>query len=216
MSNNITLAQVASMADDAWINDPVHCILQVQSQKTSKAGKPFWPCSLTDANDPSSPVLTTTLFADPSRYSGKLVSLEGKGNKKTSYNNKAQINMGKAGFIKVLSDANGAAPQAAQHSPPVPNATPQPTRTTPVNVVNGQSIGMAVKEAHLSILKSGQPLTEDAIVSLAGIFLRASSRLERGEHMQQASQPVKRPQPGANGQVQNNESDFDESNQPPF
>jgi hypothetical protein len=198
MSNNITLAQVAAMADDAYINDPVHCILQVTAQKTSKAGKPFWPCSLTDANDPSSPVLTTTFFADPSRYSGKLVSIEGKGNKKTSYNGKAQINMGKTAFVKVLGDAGNSAPVPAQTT--MQRLTPTPAATSrPAFSADGAKIGGCVARAGEYITASNVELTEDEVVRVAGIFLRATTRLEQGEWAQQATQPVRRPQAGLGG-----------------
>jgi hypothetical protein len=53
MSNNITLSQLASMADDAWLNEPVVGVARLIAQKTSKAGKPFWQLSLTDKDDPS-------------------------------------------------------------------------------------------------------------------------------------------------------------------
>ncbi len=207
MSNNITLAQVAAMADNAYINEPVVCLVRVTKQGTGKtSGKPYWQAELTDPNDPSCPTVSTMFSVDPSKYNGQIVSIEGRGNKKTSYQDKPQFGIGRQAFLKIV---GGSTPPPVPHSAP---SGPAPSRSAPVNVVNGQSIGMAVKEAHLSILKAGAELTEDLLVAKAGIFLRASSRLERGEHMQQAAQPVKRPAPGPNGQVA--ESDFEESEIP--
>jgi hypothetical protein len=206
--SNTTLLEISQMQDDTWINGDVHCIVDVQQPKMSKAGKPFYPLLLTDPDDASAPAVSTTAFQDHSKFHGKICVLTGKGNKKTSYNGKAQIGIGKQGYFKIVGDAAPSMPAplprgAVLQQGPRPDAptAAAPLRHAPTSTVNGQSIGMAVKEAHLSILKSGQPLTEDAIVALAGIFLRASSRLERGEHMQQASQPVKRPQAGPGGQA---------------
>lgn len=203
--SNTTLAQVASMPDETWINDPVQCLLTIVKQGTSKSGRPYWNTELTDPNDPSCQPVSAAFFADPARYNGQIVEIGGKGNRKGSYSGKAQINIGKTGIVKVIGASNSSATQQAPAPPPT-----HPARTAPVNTVNGQSIGMAVKEAHLSILKSGEALTEDAIVEKAGIFLRASSRLERGEHMQQSSQQRLRPQPGPGGSVKVEESDFNE------
>jgi hypothetical protein len=208
MSNVITLSQVAAMQDDAWLNDPVHAVLSVTAQRTSKAGKPFWSAVLTDPNDPSAPTVATTFFADPSRYNGQLVSIEGKGSKKGSYNGKPQINIGKTAFVKVLGAAGATAPTPAASRtfipPPAASSIARPAYSA-----DGAKTGGCVARAMEAIAYMQEQVTEDSIVQYAGMFLRATTRLEQGEWAQQAAQPVKRPQPGPGGSVNTDDSPED-------
>lgn len=204
MSNNITLAQVAAMADDAWINGPVQCVFRITKQGTAKAsGKPYWQADLTDPNDPSCPVVSTMLMSDPSRYDGKLVSIEGKGSKKGSFKDKPQFNIGRQAFLKVVGDAAG----AAQASAPSAQSTPRPSlapasasSSRPAFSADGAKIGGCVARAGEYITASNVDLTEDEVVRVAGIFLRATTRLEQGEWAK-SNQPVQRPRPGPGGQA---------------
>lgn len=203
MSNNITLAQVAAMADDAWINSPVQCLFRITKQGTAKtSGKPYWQAELTDPNDSSCPVVSTMLMNDPSRYDGKLVSIEGKGSKKGSFKDKPQFNIGRQAFLKIIGDADPSTPThvAGGNAPAAPRpAAPQASR--PAFSADGAKIGGCVARACEALIAEGTPITEDSIVEVAGIFLRAITRLEQGEWAQQASKPVSRPQPGPNGSV---------------
>lgn len=219
--SNTTLLEISTMADEAWINNDVHCIVDVQQPRMSKGGKPFYPIKLTDPDDASAPVISTTVFQDPSKFHGKVCVLSGKGNKKTSYNNNAQIAVGKNGFFKIVGDAAPSAPAplprqpqgvAASQQAPRPAAPAPLPPNRPVSTVNGQSVGMAINNANLHLMHYNIALNDDTLWDAAKIFLRVSGRFERGEHMQQSEQPVKRPVPGPNGQVA--ESDFDE--QVPF
>lgn len=203
MSNNITLAQVAAMADDAWINGPVQCVFRITKQGTAKtSGKPYWQADLTDPNDPSCPVVSTMLMNDPSRYDGKLVSIEGKGSKKGSFKDKPQFNIGRQAFLKVVGDAGAIAPAqnlgAGRVSPERQAPANGPAR--PAFSADGAKIGGCVARAGEYITASNVDLTEDEVVRVAGIFLRATARLEQGEWAQK-SQPVRRPQPGPGGQA---------------
>lgn len=224
--SNTTLLEISQMQDQAWINGDVHCIVDVQQPKMSKAGRPFYPIKLTDPDDASAPVIDTTVFQDPSKFHGKICVLSGKGNKKTSFNNNPQVAVGKNGFFKIVGEAAPSTPApVARGVMPVAQA---PRPTAPTNAVNttisarpafsadGAKTGGCVARAMEAIAHSGVEVTEDDIVLYAGMFLRATSRLEKGEWAQQAAQPVKRPQAGPNGQVNVDESDFDEANPPPF
>jgi hypothetical protein len=203
MSNNITLAQVAAMADDAWINSPVQCVFRITKQGTAKtSGKPYWQAELTDPNDPSCPVVSTMLMNDPTRYDGKMVSIEGKGSKKGSFKDKPQLNIGRQAFLKIVGDAGGAAIAPAQNQPAGRVATPSaPQAPRPAFSADGAKIGGCVARAGEYITASNVELTEDEVVRVAGIFLRATTRLEQGEWAQQANQSVRRPQPGPGGQA---------------
>lgn len=215
MSNNITLAQVAAMADDAWINGPVQCVFRITKQGTAKtSGKPYWQADLTDPNDPSCPVVSTMLMNDPSRYDGKLVSIEGKGSKKGSFKDKPQFNFGRQAFLKVVGDAGAVAPAQNQPSGRVtPPSSQQASR--PAFSADGAKIGGCIARAGEYITASNAELTEDEVVRVAGIFLRATTRLEQGEWAQQSQQPVQRPRPGPNGQAfPPSEQDFEPSDAP--
>lgn len=216
------------MQDGAWINGDVRVLVDVQQSRNSKSGKPFWPILLTDPDDPSAPQLPSTVFADPSRYHGRVCIISGKGNKKGSYGNKPQIEIGKQGFIQVV-DFNQPAPQLGQAYPPqpqpqqqvyqqqprpVPQPAPQlPPRPPAPSIVNGQTIGLAMNNAHLHMMKYGIELNEESLVAIAGVFLRSAARLERGEHMQQvlATAPIPRqkPIPGPDGSVNTDGADTD-------
>lgn len=213
--SNTTLLEISTMPDEAWINSDVHCIVDVQQPRMSKAGKPFYPIKLTDPDDASAPVINTTVFQDPSKFHGKVCVLSGKGNKKTSYNNNAQIAVGKNGFFKIVGDAapstpapvaRGAAASAPRPTAPAPIAA---TRAATMSTVNGQTVGMAINNANLHLMHHNIMLSEESLWEAAKVFLRVSGRFERGEHMQQAEQLVRRPQPGPNGAVDTSGPDED-------
>lgn len=211
--SNTTLLEISQMQDEAWINGDVHCIVDVQQPKMSKAGKPFYPIKLTDPDDASAPVISTTVFQDPSRFHGKVCVISGKGNKKTSYNGNAQIAVGKNGFFKIVGDAAPSTPAPvargaiapAQNVPSgrvtSPLSAPSHIPSRPLSTVNGQSVGMAINNANLHLMHYNIALTEESLWEAAKVFLRISGRFERGEHMQQSEQPVCRPQPGPGGSV---------------
>lgn len=206
-----TLGQIAAMADDTWINDPFDALLTITKQATSRAGKAFWQCELTDPNDPSAPPVSVSLFQDPGRYHGQVVEIGGNGNKKGSYSGRPQINVGRQCIIRVTGPSAGPQqyappPQAprqapAQHQPAgqIPPRAPVPPipPPRPAYSADGAKIGGCVARAMEAISYLQEQVTEENIVQHAGTFLRATGRLEKGEWAL-----PERPRPGPNGQVQ--------------
>lgn len=115
----LTVAEVYEMspgdAENAtWINPGM--IATVIKMTRIETGKLRWPCQLVDP-DGTSASLEMTIFAAPKFREGDVIEISGKGFRRTEYNGKAQVAVGKETEIHII----GKAP-AAGHAPAHPPA----------------------------------------------------------------------------------------------
>lgn len=213
-NNLLTVSQVIQIppGDDehaAWINPGVIGICRRVERKTTKAGKPYWPCVIGDEHSDAS--VEVSFWSAPKFQEGDRVEMSGKGLRRTEYNGKAQVAVGKetvinvaAGAPRVMAAAAGAVAEKANNA-----------------LISGQTVGMAVKEALAIVAPLFAGKLNDAAMwaqvhRTASDIIRVAQVLERGTlalSVRERSGQRGEPQP-INHQTQ--ESDFDEQDAPPF
>lgn len=180
MSNErtYTVAELATLADDSWLNGSLEAhVLKVETVP-KKAGGNFWKLLLSDGG--AEPLASMSMFAAPKAQAGDDIRLSGSGIKKTSYQGKAQVGTGKEtkvdirpGRPAVMAAAQGAIAEKQNGE-----------------LVNGQSAGMAIKLA-LDLLTHNMPMQERVeqftapgfwrrIHVLASDIVRVARLLEKG------------------------------------
>jgi hypothetical protein len=110
MSKLTSLSEISDLADNAWINGSFRAI--VTRTKASTGGKTPGRAVLVDPDNAAITTESCWWGRDPSPLEGKLVSFAGAGMKKTSYKDKAQVNVNEKSKIDVFQEA-----VAGQHMP---------------------------------------------------------------------------------------------------
>lgn len=217
-----TLAEVAQLPDDSWVNGAVTArVLKVETiaKKPPKVGS-FYKAHLSDGG--AEPLASLSLFVAPKFTDGDDIRLTGSGIKKGSYNGKVQISIGKdtaievrAGTQRVANAAHGAQAEQANGC-----------------LISGPAAGMALKTAldiHTKdmpradvILKLSAPGFWNDVYVTACDVIRVQQMLEKGKlaatvrersHQMPATPPVVQ---RAAAPAPVSESDFDADEPPPF
>lgn len=143
MSNSenkpLSVAEVCELRVEDWINSGFTAVVADIKKSKSKKGADFWPCTLRDTT--GSATVEMTVFQAPAFSVGDQIDVLGQGIKRGEYNGKAQVSIGKKTEIHIIGRSVHAEEQAhrATAGEPALNGALQP--------VNGQSVGMAMKEA---------------------------------------------------------------------
>lgn len=181
----LSVAQVAAMTpgdeqNATWINPGVTGSVASISKKKSKTGKQFWACELQDMTGPQ--ILPFTLFVAPRFSEGDVIDIHGKGLRLGEYNGKAVIQLGRDTEISVIGQSAHHKEQTERRESGAPAVNGQPQH------VNGQTVGMAVKEA-IALVRSCQPGSFDFtsvkfwqdVRQVASSIIRLSHALEHGK-----------------------------------
>ena len=180
MSNNqttLTVADVAAMPDDSWINSAVeaHVVkIDAKAYKPPKTGT-WYSAHLSDGGGDT--IATLSYFNGvPKFQAGDSIRLGGKGLKKSSYNGKAQIGLGKESTVEVRPGVQRV--QNAMHESKAEHANGE--------MVPGPTVGMAINNA-LTLLTLGgaqdvnTPGFWQAVHETASDIIRVARLLEHGK-----------------------------------
>lgn len=112
----LSVQQVCALApgdeqNASWINPGFAGVVNQITKRQSKAGKSFWVCVIGDVNAPD--MVEMSLFTAPKFSEGDLIDVHGKGLRRTEYNGKPQVAVGKETQI----DVSGGR-QPAAYAPP--------------------------------------------------------------------------------------------------
>lgn len=157
-----------------WINSGLLAVVRSIEPKEGVAGKRRWVVMLGDQT--SEAELQAAFFAAPKFAIGDLIELEG-ALRRTEFNGVAQITIGQKTIVKTVGKASR--PQA-----------PDTTSKSEVVCINGQTVGMAVKEAlALTVMAWGgiaerdklkDPLFWTDVKTNASNIIKISRSLEKG------------------------------------
>lgn len=203
----MSLSEVIRLPDQSWVNDGLTAsVVSIERKTSNKTKRDFWVCQLACLLDPATTV-ELAIFTAPKFREGDTIELSGKGIKFEDGQYGAKVSMSKTTEVRVvnLSPASRA-PTATRPAAPAGgrddsrggNAPQEPTNDTgPCGRIQGQTVGMALKEA-LVLLSKDQPnaalkaqLTSptfwSAVHEVASDIIRVSRVLEAG-HL---AKPVK-------------------------
>ncbi len=184
----LSVAEVCELpagdADNAtWINPGFTATVLTITKKETKAGKSFWPCILQDTT--GSAKIEVSFFTAPRFDEGDVITISGQGLRRTEYQGKPQAAIGQKTEVHVTEKGTGrkSAPLAERREQPQDRA---PAASGAAQPVNGQTVGMAMKEA-LALLTSDGTLALDtpefwaAVHRTASDIIRVSQLLEKGK-----------------------------------
>lgn len=190
----ISLADVADLPDDSWINEGFFAVVDSIEQKTTgpksrTPGKKFWVCTLGSQTGPET--AEWSLFFAPKFGEGDLIEVTGSGIKRKvdAYNGGIKIQAGDKAIITVTGKSAHHEEQKERKDTGAPSVSGAPQH------VQGQTVGMALKEA-ISIIKEtfdptmpmaerdkyfrGPEFSKDVHL-LASDIIRVSALLEKGK-----------------------------------
>lgn len=215
MSNApLTLEQVAATADDAWLNDGFSAVVSSIEPKTTgptsrRPNSKFWVVTLASQTGPDT--AEWSLFTAPKFGQGDLIDVTGKGIKRKvdAYNGGIKIQAGDKAVITVVG-------KSAHHEEQQERkATGAPSVSGQLQHIQGQTVGMALKEAmalHSRHASNGEELQSwldqpefwAAVYTTASDVIRVSQLLEKGKLAPSAREranptPAAQPEPAPNG-----------------
>lgn len=165
--------------NDSWINDGVTGVVRDIKASGLSSKRKFWRCTVADTV--GSATIGMTVFTPPNFGIGDLIDVTGQGIKRKEYNGEAEIGVGQKTEIHVLGKSAHHQEQVQRsesHKPSV-NGQQQP--------VNGQTVGMALKEAAAMLAVIGydaddlrNPAWWKRLHEIASDVIRVSRMLERG------------------------------------
>jgi hypothetical protein len=150
----MSVAQVLEMppgdeSTPAWVNNLVGRVQSV-TKKQTRGGKDYWPCVIEDTTQAHLTV-AMTVWTAPRFKIGDTIEVGGSGNRLTQYDGDLQIALSKKSEVHVITaGANrpAAAPPADNSGKPKDDTRGgAPAERAPHPVINGQTVGMAVKAA---------------------------------------------------------------------
>lgn len=203
---NYTVAEVAMLPDEpGWVNGSLAAhVLKIETI-AKKAGGQFWKATLGDAPGDYTGCVSLSLFMAPKFQQGDQIRLGGGGIKKSSYQGKAQISLGKSSTVEVIL---GTARLQAGVSAAMETNRANTAQQANEGLINGQSVGMAIKEA-LSLQTfacdeaqvrqlTRTPAFWQEVHETASDILRLAQLLEKGKLAapirERAGKPAGRPQ----------------------
>lgn len=159
-------------ADDAWVNVPIIArVIAVETIPKKTSGN-FWKVEL--GSDTSAARIFMSVFTPPKFARGALIEIGGSGNRVKEYRGNPELSLGKQVEIHVISTAL----PTARHNPPPPNRAPADdqrgggppaenppaeqlplpgTETAQLFPMQGQTVGMVMKEAVALIILAHPP-----------------------------------------------------------
>lgn len=159
-----------------WINPGFTGVVRTITKRAKKAGGFFWPCVIADTT--GSATVEVSFFLVPKFSEGDLIEISGQGLRRTEYNGKAQAAIGKATEVHVLG-------KSVHHEEQVQRQeTLQPALDGTKQHVNGQTVGMGIKEG-LALVKFYNPeLKPDMAEFWAKVHKYASGAVRLGNAME--------------------------------
>lgn len=179
-----------------WINPGMIAVVRSMERKIGKNNKPRW--AVVFADQTGSATVESAFFSAPRFAEGDLVQLEG-GLRRTEYNGKAQVSIGKNSTVNVVGKSAHHAEQAerAATGAPAVNGAPQ--------MIDGQAVGMALKESiALTVMawggiedlkKLNDPLFWSDVKTHASNIIRIGNSLKRGNLSPSPWQAAEAPAP---------------------
>ena len=179
MSKLTNLNEISALADNTWINGSFKAVV---TRTKSPSGKSPGRAVLTDPDNGAITTESCWWGKDPSPLEGKLVSFSGAGMKKTSYKDKAQVNVNEKSKIDVFQEA-----VAGTHMPikaPAAVAASSPAKQgdfneeiTKIGQVWLHSLRTALMVKELAVLTYQHELTDEQFQScIASIFIEANRK----------------------------------------
>lgn len=151
----LTLAEVCELQpgdeqNATWINPGTTAYVKSIVPRNSRQGKKMWPCMLHDPDTGAEAEMT--LFSTPKFSIGDHIEVSGQGLRRTEYNGKAQISVGKNTSIHILTEARK--PPFGSYAPPAekptePTAFParEPVDAQPMRTIFGATVGAAINQS---------------------------------------------------------------------
>jgi hypothetical protein len=192
----LSVAQVCDLQpgdenNATWINPGFTGVVRSITAKKTKAGKNFWPCTIADVTGPET--IEVSFFTAPKFSEGDVIDIHGKGLRRTEYNGSAQAAIGRETEITVVGRSAHEPEQKERAAAGQPAVNGQPQH------IQGQTVGMAIKEA-LAILAKGNdaklhtPEFWAQVHQLASDIIRVSQLLEKGKLAPSARDRMNPPQ----------------------
>lgn len=202
----LSVAQVCDLqpgdAENAtWINPGFSGVVIEITSKLTKAKKNFWPCVIQDLSGEET--ISVSFFTAPKFREGDTVEIHGKGLRRTEFNGQPQAAIGRETVVDVVHGTRERAPAPRSSAPQDDSrggnshagTTHEPT---PAGVrINGQTVGMAMKESLALLTKDltpdqiveriVEPAFWEAVHEVASDVIRVSLILEAGK----LAKPVK-------------------------
>lgn len=207
-NNQITLGQVLEMApgdknSPAYINGEFDGLISNIEQKTVQStGKPYWKMTVSDPDAPDIR-LDVTMFTNPAKFTNRLCHFSGNGMTRKEYNGTPELGIGKNTIIQILSttqpapvqqqrtQTRQAAPQPQRAATPAPRQQSAPAANAAPMVIDGQTIGMALKLAGDFMISHGLPLDSQTLHEYASDIIRVSAALKKGKIAPKPSERMK-------------------------
>lgn len=209
-----TCAEVAALPDDGWVNGSVSAHALKIDIVAKKAGGNFWKATLGDAPGDYTNCVSLSLFMAPKFQQGDQIRLGGGGIKKSSYQGKPQISMGKSSTVEVIPGTQRIAAaietsQQQRHANGAQQANEQ--------LINGAQVGGAVKTVFEALKPTASdmanPLFWATLHEHASDYVRLCQLIEKGKLAapirERAGKPAGRPQ-------HDPERELEAEDQPPF
>lgn len=194
MPSPLTIAQLCGLAPDSWVNDGFIATVRTIEIKNKKAGGNFWKCALADPTGATT--VNCSLFVAPRFKQGDVIEVTGKGIKYKDGQYGKEVSVSDKASINVLGASVHHAEQAERlaDSRPAINGQDHP--------VNGQTVGMAMKEAvgllthklthDEAVARIITPVFWQSVHEVSSDIIRVSRLLEAGK----LAKPVRERQPG--------------------
>lgn len=139
MSGITNVSGIIALADDSWVEGGFEATVVDVREVQKKAGGSFWSAKLNDG--PGTPEVSMSVFSAPKFARGDKIRVSGQGIKKSAYNGKPQVGIGKTTGITVVA-SGGNAPAAA--SPQASGGAAAPSGGGTVTAVPGETVGNAL------------------------------------------------------------------------
>lgn len=168
--------QAGDKENAVWINPGFVGV--VRSITPRQGARKTWPCIIADTV--GSATIEICLFQAPKFSEGDQIEISGKGLRRTEYNGKPQATIGKDTEIHILG-------RSVHHEEQKERAiSGQPSVNGQLQPVNGQSVGMAIKEALTALVPGNEarlnsPSFWFEVHQFASDVIRISRQLEAGK-----------------------------------
>ena len=182
----LSVAQVCEMQpgteqDPTWVNPGlVGYVEKIVATKTKKTGQPMNICTLRDQTGSAN--ISLTVFGAVKFSEGDVIEVRGPGLRRTEFNGLAQVSMSKNSTVHIVGKSvhHEEQEQRKEAMEPAVNGTKQH--------VNGQTVGMAMKESIVLVRASHpemvatphDPAFWAEVHKTASAIIRLSNALEHG------------------------------------
>lgn len=191
-----------------WVNPGFQAVVREIKRTQTKRGQTMNICTL--GSETGAAEISMTVFSAVKFNEGDLIEISGQGLRRTVYNGLQQVSMGKATEIHILGKSAHAPEQAARKA-----AGESPVGGSGTFPINGQNVGMAMKEALALTLAAhdgkpikaslADPLFWSDVKTYASNIIRISRSLESGKlsppswPLPKKDEPAAAPEPPTTG-----------------